>query len=82
MSVLVIIGVLILGLLGMGLGLSSRGVSWRLTVLRHKANGQIKDLNWVELLGMLRPGSRIYVERVGGQPQPLYCDQKSIQFAW
>jgi alcohol dehydrogenase (cytochrome c) len=69
--VLVIIGVLVLGLLGMGLGLSSRGVSWRLRVLRHKANGQIKDLNWVELLGMLRPASRIYVEGLAYNPNPF-----------
>lgn len=39
--------------------LSRDGVRWRARVIALRASGKVPDLGWLELLGMLGPGSRI-----------------------
>lgn len=46
------------------------GVGWRVSVLWHKANGDIQDIGWRHLLGMLKPGSDIYVEELAATRNP------------
>jgi len=64
---------LIVLLLALGLVFSALqvdGVKWRAVVVRQKALGELEDISWQELLSMLRPGSRIYIRKLGNMPNP------------
>jgi len=64
---------LIVLLLAVGLVFSALqvdGVKWRAVVVRQKALGELEDISWQELLSMLRPGSRIYIRKLGNMPNP------------
>jgi alcohol dehydrogenase (cytochrome c) len=45
-------------------------VRWRVEIIADKALGTIDGIGWVELLGMLRPGSPIYLKGLASNPNP------------
>lgn len=49
---------------------SIHAARWRAAILFYKATGQIQDLDWSDLLRMLRPGSDIYLERMAETRNP------------
>jgi alcohol dehydrogenase (cytochrome c) len=59
-------GVLLLVLL-LSVGVFAvHGARWRARVVLLKLEGELPELTWGELLGMLRPGSRYYLEGMAG----------------
>lgn len=45
-------------------------LNWRARVVAMKASGAINDLDWTELLGMIRPGSGVYLESIAESGNP------------
>src|SRR5215472_16742119 len=45
-------------------------IPWRTAILFYKATGQVRDLDWSDLLRMLKPGSDIYLERMAETRNP------------
>lgn len=52
-----------------GIG-SISALRWRAKILFYKASGQISDIEWADLMQMLRPGSDIYLERLAETKNP------------
>jgi len=52
----------------LGAAFSVKAVRWRTEVVANKALGKIDGIGWGELLGMLRPGSPIYLQGLTSNP--------------
>jgi alcohol dehydrogenase (cytochrome c) len=50
--------------------LSHADIRWRLEVLGSRANGELTDLSWGELITMIRPGSPYYLRNLTETPNP------------
>lgn len=63
---LILLVVVLLGATFMAL--SVEGLRWRMRVAIHKMAGRLPEATWTELLGMMRPGSRVYLREVAETP--------------
>ena len=66
----VLAGLAAMVVLGVVAGSQIDGVRWRALVVGQKAAGQLDDLSWGELIGMLKPGSGFYLRGLLDSPNP------------
>ena len=49
----------------------SKGADWRIELVQLKATGELDDLQWSELLAMIRPGSGFYLKELAENRNPF-----------
>ncbi|HUL50437.1 MAG TPA: PQQ-binding-like beta-propeller repeat protein, partial [Gemmatimonadales bacterium] len=55
----------------LGLSALTDGVRWRASIVSMKATGRINDIDWSQLLSMLKPGSGFFLAPLRDTPNPF-----------
>lgn len=69
-TILVLGSAVVLGVAALAPLVLVEGVAWRASIVASKLKGDFGDIDWRELLGMLRPGSAFYLERMASTKSP------------